>query len=88
MIDRRMLIGGAWCEAEHGATFERRDPVTGALASRRSVSMTVRRPKRRFSKVTLSAPRAPPTPSARWPPRTRRFPRGPRSRRPSAAGAC
>lgn len=33
MIDRRMLIGGAWCEAEHGATFERRDPVTGALAS-------------------------------------------------------
>ncbi|NVI16939.1 salicylaldehyde dehydrogenase, partial [Burkholderia pseudomallei] len=34
MIDRRMLIGGAWCEAEHGATFERRDPVTGALASR------------------------------------------------------
>lgn len=24
MIDRRMLIGGAWCEAEHGATFERR----------------------------------------------------------------
>ena len=34
MTDRRMLIGGEWCNARDGRTFDRFNPATGALASR------------------------------------------------------
>lgn len=34
MTDRRMLIGGEWCTARDGRTFDRFNPTTGALASR------------------------------------------------------
>ncbi|EDT05469.1 aldehyde dehydrogenase [Burkholderia ambifaria] len=34
MTDRRMLIGGEWCTARDGRTFDRFNPATGALASR------------------------------------------------------
>ncbi|OJA77932.1 salicylaldehyde dehydrogenase, partial [Burkholderia ubonensis] len=34
MTDRQMLIGGEWCAARDGRTFDRFNPATGALASR------------------------------------------------------
>ena len=34
MTDRQMLIGGEWCAAHDGRTFDRLNPATGALASR------------------------------------------------------